>query len=403
MSLALLVPYVCGSYVVRPSLGGVGPSAKRAAVRCEGALPSDDVPGGDLMKAGEMDGLRARIAKIQENGGALATPSQKYFDLAMSKNPQQLMADFFAASSDGVTKAMSEAVTSLLGALPPMEFDTQMTTTGDKLAALMLQLQMTGYMLRNAEYVVTLRKLLQLKTRSTAEYREAFEKFDLDGSGFIEIGEVQNLLQEIYPDRVQVPAFEVAALMTLFDTDGDGRISWEEFSDALGATEAADGPVLDAIPMLAESIQPSSASPDVSGNVTVQLDDGSKVEMDAGAYISQLKEEAQSLRVELAKDQASKAASESALATSLSAYVSSLPEPQLKLLSSSISEDVTTAMKQIVTYILRAPGGEGPLDKDAEVTLEQQKLQQLCLYQLILGYTLREAEATGEAGEALGR
>ena len=204
MSLALLVPYVCGSYVVRPSLGGVGTSAKRAAVRCEGALPSDDVPGGDLMKAGEMDGLRARIAKIQENGGALATPSQKYFDLAMSKNPQQLMADFFAASSDGVTKAMSEAVTSLLGALPPMEFDTQMTTTGDKLAALMLQLQMTGYMLRNAEYVVTLRKLLQLKTRSTAEYREAFEKFDLDGSGFIEIGEVQNLLQEIYPDRVQV-------------------------------------------------------------------------------------------------------------------------------------------------------------------------------------------------------
>ena len=191
--------------------------------------------------------------------------------------------------------------------------------------------------------------------------------------------------------------------MTLFDTDGDGRISWEEFSDALGATEAADGPVLDAIPMLAESIQPSSASPDVSGNVTVQLDDGSKVEMDAGAYISQLKEEAQSLRVELAKDQASKAASESALATSLSAYVSSLPEPQLKLLSSSISEDVTTAMKQIVTYILRAPGGEGPLDKDAEVTLEQQKLQQLCLYQLILGYTLREAEATGEADEALGR
>ena len=331
--LAVLLPLATGAYVARPawsSVGGVGTSARRALVRAEGALPSDDVPGGDLMLPGEMDGLRARIAKIQENGGALATPSQKYFDLAMSKPPQQLMQDFFKKSSDGVTKAMSEAVTSLLGALPPMEFDTQMTTTGDKLAALMLQLQMTGYMLRNAEYVVTLRRLLQLKTRSSAEYREAFERIDLDGSGFIEVGEVESLLQEVYPDRVQVPPFEVAAFVKLFDTDGDGRISWEEFSDALGAVDAADSPILDALPMLSETSEPS-ASPEVGGNVTVQLDDGSEVQMDAAAYIAELKEEAQSLRAELAKDQASKAAAETALATSLSAYVSSLPEPQLKV------------------------------------------------------------------------
>ena len=43
------------------------------------------------------------------------------------------------------------------------------------------------------------------------------------------------------------------------------------------------------------------------------------------------------------------------------------------------------------------------LAKDAEVTLEQAKLQQLCLYQLILGYRLREAEATGSADEQIGR
>ena len=60
-------------------------------------------------------------------------------------------------------------------------------------------------------------------------------------------------------------------------------------------------------------------------------------------------------------------------------------------------------MRQIVTYILKAPSGDGPLEKDAEVTLEQQKLQQLCMYQLMLGFTLREAEAKGEADEAVGR
>lgn len=84
---------------------------------------------------------------------------------------------------------MQDAVVALLGSLPPLEFDSQVTTTGDKLAALMLQLQMTGYMLRNAEYVVKIRKLLSIRTRSAAEYREAFDRLDLDGSGFIERGE----------------------------------------------------------------------------------------------------------------------------------------------------------------------------------------------------------------------
>ena len=60
-------------------------------------------------------------------------------------------------------------------------------------------------------------------------------------------------------------------------------------------------------------------------------------------------------------------------------------------------------MKQLVTFILRSPDGDGALDKDAEVTLEQAKLQQLCLYQLVLGYRLREAEATGEASDSIGK
>ena len=69
---------------------------------------------------------------------------------------------------------------------------------------------------------------------------------------------------------------------------------------------------------------------------------------------------------------------------------------RLELLTAGISQDVVTAMEQLVRYILRSPSGDGPLDKDQAVTLEQAKLQQLCLYQLILGYKLREAG--GQAG-----
>ena len=59
-------------------------------------------------------------------------------------------------------------------------------------------------------------------------------------------------------------------------------------------------------------------------------------------------------------------------------------------------------MRELVKYILRSPSGDGPLAKEEEVTMEQGKLQALCLYQLVLGYRLREAEATGEADEAIG-
>ena len=90
-----------------------------------------------------------------------------------------------------------------------------------------LRLQMTGYMLRNAEYVLMLRRLFRLKTRSASEYREAFDRVDLDGSGFIDAKEIETLLSEVYPSD-GVPAFEIKSFLGLFDADGDGKVGWDE-------------------------------------------------------------------------------------------------------------------------------------------------------------------------------
>ena len=63
------------------------------------------------------------------------------------------------------------------------------------------------------------------------------------------------------------------------------------------------------------------------------------------------------------------------------------------------------AMRMLVDYILKggSPSGDGrEVSTDEQVRIEQDKLQQLCLYQLVLGYRLREAEATGEAQQRLG-
>ena len=68
--------------------------------------------------------------------------------------------------------------------------------------------------------------------------------------------------------------------------------------------------------------------------------------MDASAYMDQLKAEAQALRMELASFDQAKAEKEAAISNSISAYVSSLPESQLAVLTSGISEDVVGAMRQ---------------------------------------------------------
>ena len=349
-----------------------------------------------------MAALRSRIEKIQTQGG-LSTPAQQLFELATEKPPGDVMREFYQTASSEVRQAMQEAVMSLFGALPPYEFDSQITTTGDRLAALMLQLQMTGYMLRNAEYVFTLRRLLDIKGKSVDEYRAAFDRIDIDGSGFIEPLEVEKLLMDVYDG--EPPPYESSAFLEFFDTDVDGRISWEEFARALGAAEdSLDRPVgtmLAALPSSGEDVP----GPKVSGTVTVELEGGGTVEMDAQKYMDELKAEAQKLRGDLAGLERASGSSELAISSSIAAYLSSLSEPQLKQLTQGITQDVVEAMKKLVDYILQggAPTGDGKsVGSDDEVRMEQEKLQQLCMYQLILGYQLREAEAKGEAQQRLG-
>merc|ERR1719291_46070 len=338
----------------------------------------DDTDSGDsepLLSPSDMATLRARIARIQENG--LSTPATAYFEMATEKPPGLLLREFFAEAPPEVQQAMQDAVVQLFGALPPMQFDTRLTTTGDRLAALMLQLQMTGYMLRNAQYVVAIRGLLNITTAAPTTFRAAFDSLDTDSSGFIEVEEVKALFNKIYEGKP--PPYEVASFIQLFDANEDGRISYDEFLTALGYT-----------PSSSSLEQPALAAGggggptvDVSGTVTVTFDEGKQVEVDAEAYMSELRAEAEQLRAELAKLQGP-SPSEAAISTSLSAYIASLPETQLKVLTQGISEDVVSAMRSLVQYILKVPGEDGApremTGKDS-VSVEREKLQQLCLYQ----------------------
>jgi len=174
---------------------------------------------------GALGTLRDRMDDVES--GKSQDPAHALFRLLSAESPNQSIGKFITSASPKVVQAMSTAVSSLLGGLsnPAIGVETIVSATGDKVASLCFQLQMTGYLFRNAEYVVALKKLMKLPGGATLkDYRDAFDKLDHDGSGFIEASEVKRLFDNVYDGKP--PAFEIEAFLKYFDTDKDGKISW---------------------------------------------------------------------------------------------------------------------------------------------------------------------------------
>jgi hypothetical protein len=115
--------------------------------------------------------------------------------------------------------------------------DTLVKASGENVGSLCFQLQMTGYLFRNAEYVLALKDLLKLEGKNTVrDYKGAFDRLDTDGSGYIESSEIQQLFDDVYEGKA--PQVEINAFLQFFDQNNDGKISWKEFENGLGAAVA---------------------------------------------------------------------------------------------------------------------------------------------------------------------
>jgi len=370
---------------------------------------------------GEIGKLRQRVEDVES--GLSKDPSQALFRIMSSKQPNVLIGDFVQSANPKTVQAMSGAVGSLLGGLatPTSGIDTIVKGSGEKIGSLCFQLQMTGYMFRNAEYVLALKDVLNLHgKRSLQDYKDAFDKLDKDDSGFIEVTEIIALFDEVYDGNA--PAFETEAFMKFFDQNDDGRISWGEFEKGLGASL-----VVDPEEKLAGSLLLSGQSDDdededddddeiieistdVSGTIDIELDNGMIVEVDAKDYMEALKDEAQILKAELslAKGEVPSDAMGEIVSSSggesmdVTQYIAA-HEGDVSTLTEGISPEVVDTMKKLVEFVLE--GGDSAKGKkklsdrekaEMQMELPSAALQQLSLWQLVLGYRLREAEAVGD-------
>lgn len=253
------------------------------------------------------------------------------------------------------------------------------------------------------------------------DYKDAFDRLDVDDSGYIEASEVAELLNDVYDGKT--PAFEIKAFIRFFDTDSDGKISWQEFERGLGAAMAQRSGKTSASAASRNLLSGSEhhdedddvavlGKAEVSGNVTLELDDGKTVEVDAKEYLQNLKDEARALQDALHREKGgSETGAEAGVPDFLTGpqapsdeyggitgYIAS-QQGDVKALTEGISPEIVETMKMLVDYVLE--GGESGQGKDIpkeqiEMEIPGAALQQLALWQLILGYRLREAEAKGD-------
>jgi len=330
---------------------------------------------------------------------------------------------------------MTGAVSSLLGGLsnPAMGIEMVVQASSEKLGKLCFQLIMTGYMFRNAEYVLALKSLMDIEGEgaSLEEYRAAFQRIDVNGSGYLERDEIGKMLEDVYEG--QPPVFEITTFLEFFDKNNDGRVSWEEFEDGFSVVTKMSASEIDskteqmnalrlpaALDEDDEMVDDIFGEPSVSGTIQVELEDGRTIEVDAQKYLNDLKAEALQLKRELAQEKGidpkalgipdDTAAAGNSLVTQavpgpgssggIASYIASL-QGDVKSLTQGISPEVVESMRMLIDFVLEGgpEGGGGnakTMDKKKEVELPGNALQQLALWQLVVGYRLRENEATGE-------
>lgn len=217
--------------------------------------------------------------------------------------PHDLIGKFVQTAPKNVQEATKSIIVNLLGSLPAYTLDAALMTTNMKLASLLFQMQITGYMFKNAEYRMSLTQSLKGVPR-------------LPSSG-------------------------------------------------------------------------TGAPAEIMGTATYRNASGELVTVNVKDLAEALQNEVNELRKELATI---KDARESELKANLLTYIQALPEKELSNLTADISADVMEAIKLLVEAVMGKIGG----DFHAPQGMVQQNvinLAQLCMWQMVIGYRLREMEA----------
>jgi len=91
---------------------------------------------------------------------------------------------------------------------------------------------------------------------------------------------------------------------------------------------------------------------------------------------------------------------EEALRKDLLLYIRTLPAQELRSLTNTMSQDVLVCMKGLVQAVLGGIG-DGQIGPDTVTEQSGEAMAQLCMWQLAVGYNLRELEVREDMKKSL--
>ena len=296
-------------------------------------------------------GFGSSTGPVLDAPSAEALANNPYMQVVSKLSPSELISKFTATANPRVQGAVRNTILGLIGSLPKMAFDTTTITTGQRLASLMFQLQMTGYMFKNADYRLSLSQSLGM------------------GSG-----DAEN-----------------SALFRLTGSESD-----DDDDDDAGDKYPVNGKVKGKLKLRYGGSADASDEEKNDQNAT-SLSAGMEMEVDAAAYMSELRSEVQQLRDELTRTKKSK---EEEIRKDLLLYIRTMPEGELRSLTNTMSQDVLLCMKGLVNAVM-AGIGDGQITANTVTEQSGEAMAQLCMWQLVVGYNLRELEVREEMKRSL--
>lgn len=321
----------------------------------EPVSPSIDGDDSELSStSGKMVGA---FASAEETDLLLA--NNPYLAVVAKLSPSDLIRKFTASAHPRVQDAVRATVLGLIGNLPKMAFETTTVTTGERLASLMFQLQMTGYMFKNAEYRLSLSQSLGIDiTDDINNYKSSnTDRYLLTG-------------EDLEHEEDDLP-------LSVGNVTGKLKVSY-------GGTST-------------DSSNPSETVEDGTAEEVKDDADKMEIDVDAAAYMSELRDQVQNLRDELEQK---RKANEEEIRKDLLRYIRTLPKQELDSLTNTMSEDVLKSMKGLVNVVMTGIG-EGKIGPDTITEQTGEAMAQLCMWQLSVGYNLRELEVREEMKQTL--